>query len=175
MKNIHNIKKFPHFHTSVLQYSKYSRYPKKSAILSVFAVFAIFPVSGNSPVFEVFEVFDVFEVFAKENLSQEELNKILKEEYEKNKKLKKQNCWPTEPLKGTSSFYHFSHPVPLRGFFEPIFLFFGLHHVFPLRGVRVAFISFLACTMFSLLGVSGQPLFHFISAFWLEIEPALPP
>ena len=30
---------------------------------------------------------------------------------------KKQNCWPTEPLKGTSTFYHFSHPVPLRGFF----------------------------------------------------------
>ena len=82
-----------------------------------------------------------------ENLSQEELNKILKEEYEKNKKLKKQNCWPTEPLKGTSSFYHFSHPVPLRGFFELIFYF-------------------LACTMFSLLGVSGQPSFNFISAFF---------
>ena len=38
-----SIKKFPHFHTAVLQYSKYPPYPKKSAILSVFAVFAIFP------------------------------------------------------------------------------------------------------------------------------------
>ena len=44
------LKKFPLFHTAVLQYSKYPRYPKKSAILSVFAVFAIFPVSGKFPV-----------------------------------------------------------------------------------------------------------------------------
>ena len=36
-------KKFPHFHTAVLQYSKYPRYPKKSAIFTVFPVFAIFP------------------------------------------------------------------------------------------------------------------------------------
>ena len=48
------LKKFPYFHTAVLQYSKYSRYPKKSAILSVFAVFAIFPVSGKSPVSIIF-------------------------------------------------------------------------------------------------------------------------
>ena len=36
-------KKFPHFHTAVLQYSKYPRYPKKSAMFTVFPVFAIFP------------------------------------------------------------------------------------------------------------------------------------
>ena len=61
-------KKFPHFHTAVLQYSKYSRYPKKSAILSVFAVFAIFPcylgnfqylqyslVPGKFPVFIIYQ------------------------------------------------------------------------------------------------------------------------
>ena len=52
-------------------------------------------------------------------------------------------------------------PSSLERFFFSSFFFFWLAPCFPSRGVRTAFISFLACTMFSLLGVSGQRSFHF--------------
>ena len=53
-----------------------------------------------------------------------------------------QNCWPTEPLKGTSSFNFSSHPVPLRGFYFIFFPAGNQHSHIPILELTICHVIF---------------------------------